>query len=59
MEEINIVEKIQLGLTKIKFCNDFIRETKEERETIIRNFKQETLSLIENNLGINEKQKER
>ena len=47
MEGTNIVKEIQLGATKVKFCNDYIAKTKEEREQRIREFKQASLNLIE------------
>ena len=47
MQETNIVKEIQLGGTKVKFCNDYIEKTKEEREQRIREFKQASLNLIE------------
>ena len=47
MQETNIVKEIQLGGTKVKFCNDYIAKTKEEREQRIREFKQASLNLIE------------
>lgn len=46
-EETNIVKEIQIGATKVKFCNDYIAKTKEERETRIREFKQASLNLIQ------------
>lgn len=47
MQENNIVKEIQLGATKIKFCSDYIANTKEERERAIKIFKKESLNLIE------------
>lgn len=47
MQESNIVRQIQLGSTKIKFCNDCIVNTKEERETAIKEFKQAFIKLLE------------
>lgn len=44
--ETNIVKEIQLGPTKIKFCNDYMANTKAERERTIREFKQASLNLI-------------
>lgn len=46
MQETNIVKEINLGETKIKFCNDCITKQKEERERVIREFKQASLNLI-------------
>lgn len=46
MQESNIVKEIQLGSTKIKFCNDCIVNTKEERERAIRKFKQAFINLL-------------
>lgn len=48
-EKTNIVKEIQIGATKVKFCNDYIAKTKEERETRIREFKQAGLNLMQNN----------
>ena len=48
MKENNIVKEIQLGKTKIKFCNDSIAKTKEDRERAIRDFKQASINLIQN-----------
>lgn len=45
VQENNIVRQIQLGSTKIKFCNDCIVNTKEERERVIREFKQAFINL--------------
>ena len=49
MKETNIVKEIQLENTNIKFCNDYIVKTKEERERAIREFKQASLNLIQKN----------
>ena len=46
MQESNIVKEIKLGETNIKFCNDFIAKTDEERKQRIINFKQASLNLI-------------
>lgn len=43
----NIVKELQLGSTKIKFCNDYIAKDKEERERRIKQFKQASLNLME------------
>lgn len=51
MQETNIIKEIQLGLTKIKFCNDYIANTKEERERAIRDFKQASLNLIKRSIN--------
>lgn len=48
MQDSNIVKEIQLGETIIKFCNDNIAKTKEERERAIRDFKQASINLIKN-----------
>lgn len=48
MQESNIIKEIQLGDTRIKFCNDYIATNKEERERRIREFKQASLNLIKN-----------
>ncbi len=48
VKETNIVKEIQLGKTKIKFCNDNIAKTKEDRERAIRDFKQASINLIQN-----------
>ena len=47
MEENKIVKEIQIGATKVKFCNDYIAKTKEEREARIREFKQASLNLMQ------------
>ena len=49
VQESNIVKEINLGSTKIKFCNDCIAKTKEERERRIREFKQASLNLVKSN----------
>ena len=49
VQESNIVKEIKLGSTKIKFCNDYIAKTKEERERRIREFKQASLNLVKSN----------
>ncbi len=46
MQEKNIVKEIQLGGTKIKFCNNFIAKEKNDREQKIKEFKQACLNLI-------------
>lgn len=46
VQESNIVKQIKLGSTKIKFCNDCIVNTKEERERAIREFKQAFINLL-------------
>lgn len=46
VQETNIVKEIQLGATKVKFCNDFITYDKEERERRIQNFKQAYINLM-------------
>lgn len=47
MEETNIVKEIQIGATKIKFCNDYMAQTEEERKARITEFKQAGLNLIQ------------
>lgn len=46
MQDTNIIKELQLGATNIKFCNDFIAKTEEERKQRIINFKQASLNLI-------------
>lgn len=47
-EETNIVKEIQIGATKIKFCNDCMAQTEEERKARIIEFKQAGLRLMQN-----------
>lgn len=46
MKKDNIVKEIQLGETKVKFCDDFIAIEKDEREKRIQNFKQAYVNLM-------------
>lgn len=48
MEETNIVKEIKIGATKVKFCNDYMAQTEEERKARITEFKQAGLRLIQN-----------
>ena len=52
MKKGNIVKEIQLGETKVKFCNDFIAIEKDEREKRIQSFKQAYTYLLK---GVDEK----
>lgn len=46
MKKDNIVKEIQLGETKVKFCDDFIAIEKDEREKRIQSFKQAYINLM-------------
>lgn len=46
MKNDNIVKEIQLGETKVKFCNDYIAVENSEREKRIQNFKQAYINLM-------------
>lgn len=45
VKENNVIKEIQLGDTKVKFCNDFLTKEKEEREKRIQTFKQAYINL--------------
>lgn len=49
MKKDNVVKEIQLGETKVKFCDDFIATEKNEREERIQNFKQAYMNLMKGN----------
>ena len=49
MKKDNVVKEIQLGETKVKFCDDFIETEKNEREERIQNFKQAYMNLMKGN----------
>lgn len=44
--KINIVKELQLGATKIKFCDSLIAKTDEERKRAIKEFKQVGINLL-------------
>lgn len=46
MQENNIIKELQLGATNVKFCNDYIANTEEERKQRIINFKNASLNLL-------------
>ncbi len=47
MEDKKIVKEIQLGATKIKFSDEFVAKTKEQRKLNIQIFKRTSERLIE------------
>lgn len=47
LEKDNVIKEIQLGETKVRFCNDFIVTEKDEREKRIQSFKQAYINLME------------
>lgn len=46
MKNDNIVKEIQLGETRVKFCNDYMAVENSEREKRIQNFKQAYINLM-------------
>lgn len=46
LEKDNVIKEIQLGETKVRFCNDFIVTEKDEREKRIQSFKQAYINLM-------------
>ena len=55
MQENNVVKEIQLGNTTVKFCDNCIAKTKEDRILRIKEFKQSAIRLLENTIVCNSK----
>lgn len=51
MQENNIVKEIQLGNTTVKFCDNCIAKTKEDRLLRIKEFKNSAIRLLESTLA--------